>query len=234
MEPFPRFQNRHDAGQQLAQQLTPYAAQKPVVIGLPRGGVIVAVAIATQLQAPLEICLVRKLGLPTNPELAMGAIAEPNICLLDHALIRAQQLLPSQVQAVIAQEKQRLQQRTLIYEPFRPHISLRNRCLIVVDDGIATGASLRVALIAMQKQTPSQLIVAVPVVCSDQHWQQRLAPDLSAQITLVTLETFQDLPAISYAYLDFAQVNDQEVCQALAQANPRPYEQSLQISPGSY
>jgi putative phosphoribosyl transferase len=226
MEPLPRFQNRHDAGQQLAQQLMPYAKQLPVVIGLPRGGVIVALEIARQLQAPLEVCLVRKLGLPTNPELAMGAITEQGVCLLDQALIRAQRLLVSQVQTVIAREKQRLEQRALLYKSFRSRLDLHNRCLIVVDDGIATGASLRVALIALQKQAPAQIIIAVPVVCSGKHLHQWLSPE----ITVVAVQTHQDLPAISHAYLDFEQVSDEAVCRALAIANPSPHEQSLRSS----
>ncbi|WP_346290376.1 phosphoribosyltransferase [Sphaerothrix gracilis] len=209
-----RFHNRTDAGRQLAQKLSQYA-QRPdvIVLALPRGGVPVAYEIATALQVPLDLCLVRKLGVPDRPELAMGAIASPNIRILNQEILASLDLSPQAVEQVTRHEQQELARRDRCYRGSRPFPHLRDRSVIVVDDGIATGSTIRAAIAAIKYQSPAQIIVAVPVAPSS------TAAVLKPQVdNLVCLKLPDSLYSISLWYEDFSQTSDQEVQQLLSQA----------------
>ncbi len=217
-----RFQNRTEAGRQLAQQLLCYANQADVlVLGLPRGGVPVAYEIAKRLNVPLDICLVRKLGVPKHPELAMGAIAS-NVRILNLDVIHWLDIPEAVIDEVMQRERQELQRRDRTYrthahssgEMYFPPISAKGKTLIVVDDGIATGSTLRAAIGLLRQQEPTKIIVAVPVAppstCQE---LQELVDDV------VCLMTPERLGSIGFWYEDFTQLSDEEVCQLLERAS---------------
>ncbi|NEQ29785.1 MAG: phosphoribosyltransferase [Leptolyngbya sp. SIO4C5] len=209
-----RFHNRTDAGRQLAQKLSQYARRPDVIVlALPRGGVPVAYEIATALQVPLDLCLVRKLGVPDRPELAMGAIASPNIRILNQEIIASLDLSPQVVEQVTRHEQQELARRDRCYRGSRPFPPLRDRSVVVVDDGIATGSTIRAAIAAIKYQSPARIMVAVPVAPSS------TAAVLKPQVdNLVCLKLPDSLYSISLWYEDFSQTSDQEVQQLLSQA----------------
>jgi putative phosphoribosyl transferase len=206
-----RFRDRADAGRQLAQQLLNYANNsQAIVLGLPRGGLPVAHPIAQTLQLPLDICLVHKLGVPGEPEVAMGAIDLQGRRYLNNRIITALKISPARIDRVAEIELRELQRRDLIYRGDRPPINLQDRIAIVVDDGLATGATMRSAIEAIQLQSPAQIVVAVPVAFGD-----------AVDELLDTVDLFVCLmmPAPFYAigswYDDFDQTTDAQVCAAL-------------------
>ncbi|NJL86633.1 MAG: phosphoribosyltransferase [Leptolyngbyaceae cyanobacterium SM1_1_3] len=209
-----RFHNRTEAGQQLAQALLRYANRPDVIVlTLPRGGVPVAYEVATTLQVPLDLCLVRKLGVPDRPELAMGAIASPDICILNHDIIDSLKLSAAAFAQVVRYEEQELARRDRCYRGDRPAPDLRDRIVIVIDDGVATGSTLRAAIAALKLQSPAQLIVAVPVA------PQSTAKLLKQEVDdFVCLKQPEHLYSISLWYEDFSQTSDAEVKQLLSQA----------------
>lgn len=214
-----RFKDRREAGQALARRLQRYLENRdlecpPIVLGLPRGGIILGYEIAMALQAPLDVCLVRKLGLPRQPELAMGAIAAHGYEWLDDRMIKAQRVSTAQIHDVMQHELALLQHRAKRYAPYRPVLSLQNRTVIVTDDGVATGATLMAALEDVRSQQPREIIIAMPVMAAS----IRLRPPADTYPQIVLHQPTQ-LLAIGYAYEDFTQVSDLEVCQALQQAN---------------
>ncbi|WOD40283.1 phosphoribosyltransferase [Nodosilinea sp. E11] len=212
-----QFQNRTDAGRQLAALLKPYAHHPGgLVLGLPRGGVPIAYEVAQALGLPWDICLVRKLGVPDHRELAMGAIASSGVQVLNDEVLNRLQIAPSTVSAVTATELQELQRRDRVYRGERPQPTLRDRTLILVDDGIATGLTMRAAIAVLKPQQPARLIVAVPVAPPETY------RTLQAEVDeVVCLALPDDLHAISLWYADFAQLTDAEVCELLTQS-PRP------------
>ena len=159
-----RFRNRTDAGQQLAARLTEYGGRSDVIVlALPRGGVPVASEVATRLKAPLDVFLVRKLGVPGHPELAMGAIAEGGVEVLSEDLIRDLGIPHALVQQVAVRERLELERRDVLYRGGRQAPAVRDRTVIVVDDGLATGSSMQAAVLALRQHAPARIVVAVPV-----------------------------------------------------------------------
>ena len=209
-----RFADRSEAGQQLAAQLRSYADRADVwVLGLPRGGVPIAYEIAKALHLPLDICLVRKLGVPEQPELAMGAIASGGIMVLNQEVLRSFHISDSVVQKVAAVEQQELERREQVYRGNRPMPEVSDRTVILADDGIATGSTLRAAVAILREQEPERIVVAVPVAPPASCEQLKTVVD-----ELICLVTPDRLYSIGQWYQDFSQTTDAEVCQLLEQA----------------
>lgn len=217
MRPLPdRFRNRVDAGRQLSARLSQYAHRSDVtVVGLPRGGVPVAAEVAAALEAPLDICVVRKLGAPTQPELAIGAIAEGGVRILNEALVRDLGLSAGEVEAAISREGAELDHRVARFKAGRPVQSLQRRTVILVDDGLATGATMEAAVASVRRQSPERVVVAVPVG----------PPDTCRRLTtladdVVCLSSPEPFSAVGEWYQVFDQTSDQEVA-ALLTSQPR-------------
>jgi putative phosphoribosyl transferase len=212
-----RFKNRTEAGRVLAERLSAYANRPntldTLVLGLPRGGMPVAYEVATALNAPLDVFVVRKLGVPGHEELAMGAIATGGGRSLNPDVIEYLGIPEEVVDEVAEREEQELKRRERHYRDHRPPHSPRDRVTILVDDGLATGATMRAAAIAVRQQQPASLVVAVPVAsiqtCDD---LRSLADEV---ICLYTPEPFY---AVGLWYEDFSQTTDDEVRDLLARA----------------
>jgi putative phosphoribosyl transferase len=208
------FADRREAGRFLASKLKEYADRPDVlVLALPRGGVPVAYEVAQALHAPLDIFLVRKLGLPGREELAMGAIASGGVIVLNEDVVRALGITQDVLESVIAAEHKELERRERSYRGDRPPPDVRGRTVILVDDGLATGSTMRAAVAALRRQGPARIVVAVPIgapeTCSE---FEREADDV---ICAVTPEPFY---AVGLWYGDFSQTTDEEVRELLAQA----------------
>lgn len=214
-----KFRNRREAGRLLADQLQAYQNQPDVlVLGLPRGGVPVAFEIAQALQAPLDICLVQKLGVPDHAELAMGAIASGGVRVLNNSVLNSLGITNDTVDRVAAQAQQELQRRDRLYRGDRPEPDIQGQTIILVDDGVATGSTMRAALEVLQAQQPGQLIVAIPVAPPEVCLSLKAKAD--EVICLVRPAPFH---ALSFWYEDFDQMSDDTVQQLLAQtAAPIP------------
>ncbi|MDB9313398.1 phosphoribosyltransferase [Spirulina sp. CS-785/01] len=209
------FRDRQDAGQKLGQQLRSYAQQEDVlVLGLARGGVPVAVEVAQQLQVPVDAFIVRKLGLPGHSEMAMGAIASGGIRVLNEALVEQQKISQAQIQEVVNQEQAELTRRENLYYGEDGLQEIQNRTIILVDDGIATGATMHVAALALRQKNPKKIIAAIPL-CAP----QTATPDHLGVDEVVCLETPDPLRAISLWYEKFEQVSDEEVQQLLQEGS---------------
>jgi erythromycin esterase-like protein/predicted phosphoribosyltransferase len=213
-----RFHDRIDAGGQLAQRLTEYAGRSDaIVLGLPRGGVPVAAEIARRLRIPLDVCLVRKLGVPGHPELAMGAIAAGGIEVLSHDLIRQLHLPHAAIQQVAVRERLELDRRDATYRGSRRPPALRDRTVILVDDGLATGSTMQAAILAVRAQSPARIVVAVPVGARDTC--QRVGR-MADQVVCVSMpEPFE---AVGLWYEDFSPTTDGEVKRLLAETGRVP------------
>jgi putative phosphoribosyl transferase len=210
----PRFRQRSEAGALLAEQLADQAGREDVIVlALPRGGVPVGFEVARRLKAPLDVLVVRKLGVPGHEELAMGAIAAGGIEYRDESVIASLQVPPARVAEVVRRERAELARREKAYRGDRPFPPLAGRTVIVVDDGIATGATMRAAVRALQTRRPAAIIVAAPV--ASESAIQALAPEVTAVVTLLIPEAFF---AIGQFYEDFGQTTDQEVKDLLARA----------------
>ena len=201
------FHDRRHAGRVLARQLAHYAGDpRVVVLALPRGGVPVAFEIARALDAPLDVFLVRKLGVPGHEELAMGAIASGDIRLINEEVVRAYDVSDADIEAVTAVEQQELERRERIYRDNRPLPALHDRTVILVDDGLATGATMRVAILALRQESPARIVVAVPVAAAETCDDFRTLVD-----DVVCAETPSPFYAVGLWYEDFAQTTDEEV-----------------------
>jgi putative phosphoribosyl transferase len=208
-----RFQTRTEAGQQLATRLKAYANRPDVwVLGLPRGGVPVAYEVAKALNVPLDICLVRKLGVPGHQELAMGAIASGGVRVLNYDVISWLGILEKTIDKVAIAELRELQRRDRAYRGDRPQPDVRNRTVILIDDGIATGSTMRAAITVLKSQHPARLIVAIPVAPAETC--DELRTEVDDIVCLLTPEPFY---AIGLWYENFAQTTDEEVRHLLAQ-----------------
>jgi len=213
-----RFRQRFEAGALLAEQLAGHAGRNDVVVlALPRGGVPVGFEVARRLKAPLDVLIVRKLGVPGQEELAMGAIAAGGIEYRDEAVIASLQVPPASVAEVVRRERTELARRERAYRGERPFPSLAGRTVIVVDDGIATGSTMRAAVRALRTRRPAAIIVAAPV--ASESAIQALAPDVTAVVTLLIPEDFF---AIGQFYEDFGQTTDEEVKDLLARGTRGP------------
>jgi putative phosphoribosyl transferase len=202
-----RFPNRALAGRSLAAELVSYAHHPNVVVlGLPRGGVPVAWEVAQALSAPLDICLVRKLGTPAHPEIAMGAIAAGGIRVLNHDVIKWLGISDREIAEVSEIELKELQRRRAAYRDGRPALDVRDRIVMIVDDGLATGSTMKAAIALLKPQQPQQIIVAVPVAPA------QVCQDLKKQVDrVICLSNPEPFYAIGFWYKDFAQVTDDEV-----------------------
>jgi putative phosphoribosyl transferase len=206
------FANRQAAGRELASELAKKRLVDPVVLALPRGGVPVAAEIAKSLKAPLDLVLVRKIGVPFQPELAVAAVVdggEPQIVVNDD-VINLAGLDREYIDREVKRELAEIERRREAYLRGRPRVPLEGRTLIVVDDGIATGASIRAALKALRRRGPKALILAVPVAPADT--VEALRPEVDQLICLATPEPFF---AIGIHYVDFRQLSDEEVVSIL-------------------
>jgi putative phosphoribosyl transferase len=211
-----KFVDRVDAGRQLAERLHGYADQDVVVLGLPRGGVPVAFEVAAALGAPLDVIVVRKLGVPFQPELAMGAIGEEGALVMNEEVLRAAQITPDELARVEAKERRSLLSRVQWIRGDRPRVDLAGRTVIVVDDGIATGSTARAACQVARAQGAAKVVLAAPVAPVET--SARFADDADELVVVVTPEPFY---AVGQFYLDFSEVSDQDVMRVLAGA-PRP------------
>lgn len=209
------FRDRRDAGRVLAGLLEQYAGRPDVVVlGLPRGGVPVAYEVAAALDAPLDVFLVRKLGVPGQEELALGAIASGGVVVLNEDVVRALSITPEQIQQLAEREGRELLRRERAYREGRPPLDLTGRTVIVVDDGLATGASMRAAILALREQQPARVVVAVPAAPESSRRELEAMAD-----EVVCATTPSPFLAVGYSYWDFTQVTDEEV-RDLLRASP--------------
>jgi putative phosphoribosyl transferase len=208
------FADRREAGRYLAGKLTEYADRPDVlVLALPRGGVPVAYEVARALHAPLDVFLVRKLGVPGREELAMGAIATGGVLVLNEEVVRHLGIPREVLQAAIAAQQEELERRERIYRGDRPPPDVRGRTVILVDDGLATGSTMRAAVAALRRQGPARIVVAVPIG----------APETCAEFDreadeVVCAMTPQPFYAVGLWYGDFSQTTDEEVRELLEKA----------------
>ncbi len=210
-----RFKDRRDAGRVLARKLSNYVGQTDVIVlALPRGGVPVAYEVALALRAPLDIFLVRKLGLPGREELAIGAIASGDIRVLNEDIIRVLSVPEEVINIVACNELQELQRREHNYRGNRPALDIRDRNVILIDDGLATGASMRAAVIGVRAKAPSRIVIAVPAAAPE--LCNAFKFEVDEIVCGMTPEPFYGL---SRWYEDFSQTTDAEVRMFLAEAN---------------
>ena len=206
-----RFSDRTDAGQQLASRLSDYRDRPDtIVLALPRGGVPVASEVAQSLGAPLDVFLVRKLGVPGHSELAMGAIAAGGVEVLNDALIRELRIPAAIVRQVAAREQLELDRRDRLFRGERPQPNVRGKTVILIDDGLATGATMEAAIVALRRRDPAAIVVAAPVGAKETC--DRLAR-LADRLVCVLMP--QSLEAVGLWYEDFTQTSDEEVRAAL-------------------
>jgi putative phosphoribosyl transferase len=206
------FRNRQEAGLKLANQLAKLDLREPVVLALPRGGIPVAVEIARVLKAPIDLVIVRKVGAPRNPELAVAAIVDDNPpeVVLNREIVETYGLDDAELRTLIDRERPELERRRLAYRGRREPVSITGKTAIVVDDGVATGTTMKVAIRALKRRSPREIIVAVPVS----------PPDGVIELTreadrIVCLSQPVRFHALGYYYRDFPQLSDEEVIAAL-------------------
>ena len=208
------FENRTEAGRKLAKRLSGYANRNDVIVlGVPRGGVPVAFEISQALKVPLDVFLVRKLGAPGQEELAMGAIASGGVRILDRETIEALGVSDLDIESITSKEQKELQRRERAYRGGRPPLDVHEKTVIVVDDGIATGSSLRAGIKALRQMKPARIVVAVPVAPASTCGHLEREVD-----ELVCLDTPELFYAIGQFYADFSQVTDEEVQGLLRQS----------------
>jgi putative phosphoribosyl transferase len=208
-----RFQNRAQAGRLLAAELKGYAGRPDVVVfGLARGGVPIAREVAIRLQAPLDVFLVRKLGAPAQEELALGAIASGGFVFLNEKLVQSLRVSRQVLDKVLARECLELERRGRAYRTNAP-VEIRDRVAVLVDDGLATGASMRVAVMAMRQRQPSRVVVAVPVADGQTVEEFRQVAD-----EIVCAQIPDDFVGVGRGYENFDQTSDEEVRRWLAEA----------------
>jgi putative phosphoribosyl transferase len=209
-----RFANRTEAGEVLATKLAAYANRPDVlVLGLPRGGVPVAFAVAKALHVPLDVFLVRKLGVPGHDELAMGAIATGGMRVLNDEAVRYLHIPDEVIEAVAARELQEIKRQEHLYRNDHSAPEVRGRTVILVDDGLATGSTMRAAVATLRQQQPARVIVAVPIAAPE------TCEALSTEVDeIVCARTPAPFYAVGQWYRDFSQTTDEEVRELLAQA----------------
>lgn len=209
------FENRAAAGRRLATQLRHLRSEDPVVLGLPRGGVPVAYEVAEALGAPLDVIVVRKLGVPVQPELAMGAIGEDGVRILDPDVLRILQVPASELATVEARERAELERRARRFRGVLGRVPLEGRTVVIVDDGVATGSTARAACHVVREHKAARLVLAVPVAPPD--WSARLGSDADELVCVATPEPFC---AIGRFYADFSQTSDQQVLACIRRRHP--------------
>lgn len=210
------FVNRQDAGERLAPMLAHLRPRDPIVLGLPRGGVPVAAIVADVLDAPLDVIVVRKLGTPRNPEYAIGAIGEDGVRILDEAAMRMVGVGHDQVASIERAECDELARRAALFRRGQPRLDLTGRTAVIVDDGVATGATAAVACRIARALGAETVVLAVPV--APRQWKDLLRDEADE---LIAVETPAPFYAVGFWYSDFRQTTDDEVVAALA-ARLRP------------
>jgi putative phosphoribosyl transferase len=214
---FRRFKDRGDAGQQLARMLTHLHGQNVIVLGLPRGGLAVAYEVAHHLGAPLDVLNVRKIGVPWHPELAMGAVAAGGVRVLNDEIILATGVTQNVLDEETALQRSEIDRREELYRGGRPALALAGRVVVLVDDGIASGATVRAAIAVVRAQHPARLVLAAPVA------QASVAAELAQEVDeLVCVRKPADLYAISVWYDTFPQLTDRDVRTILGRAQVEP------------
>ena len=208
------FRDRQEAGQKLGASLDLLQLKDPIVLALPRGGVPVAAEVAKALKAPLDLVIVRKVGAPGNPELAVAAIVDgdPPDVVLNREIVEAYALDDSALRVLIAQERPELERRRAAYRGKELPLSVAGKTVIVVDDGAATGTTMKVAIRALKRRSPRKIIVALPVAPVD------TADELAQEADLICLNQPARFRALSYYYGNFPQLSDNEVLDIMALA----------------
>jgi putative phosphoribosyl transferase len=210
-----RFRDRHDAGRLLGQELARRPLRAPVILGLPRGGVPVAAEVAVRLGAPLDVLVVRKLGLPEHPELAMGAVGEGGVTVLNPDVVGSSGITRERLEEVARRERAEVESRSERFRRGRPGLGLAGRTAVIVDDGAATGATARAACLIARAQGAQRVVLAVPV--APPRVVDSLAEDGDADEVLC-LHAPRDFGAVGAFYEDFSQVPDAEVVRILGTA----------------
>lgn len=212
-----RFSNRKEAGRRLAAELASFKdGGSAIVLALPRGGVPVGYEIAKELNIPLDVQVVRKLGVPGQPELAFGAIGPGGVAVFNERLLGQLNLGRNAVRNVIESETAELKRRENLYRANRPAPILKGRTVILVDDGLATGATMRAAVESVRRQAPGKMIVAVPVAAPDVCAAFEREPD----VTCICAVTPEPLYGVGWWYEDFEQTGDEKVCRLLDELRP--------------
>ena len=222
-----RFRDRADAGRQLAADLREYAGRDDVIVlGLPRGGIPVAYEVARALDVPLDIFLVRKLGVPGHEELAMGAIASGGLRVLNEPLVEELRISEAVINAVEARERQEMRRRDRLYRGSRPAPDVSGKTVIIVDDGLATGATFRAAALALRQLDPAWIVGAVPVASAD------ICHALEADVDeMICAETPEPFFAVGLWYDEFGPTSDEEVTDLLRRA--QEWQAATYRSPGA-
>jgi putative phosphoribosyl transferase len=216
------FRDRAEAGRVLATKLMGFAGRGDVVVlALPRGGAVVGYEVAQALNAPLDVFVVRKLGTPGQPELAMGAIASGGVIVLNPDVVHGLNISDEVIREVAAREQQEVERREREYRGTRPPLAVRHQAVILVDDGLATGSTMRAAVRAVRDRDPAAIVVAVPVAAASTCDELRSESEVDHVICLATPERFQ---AVGQWYEEFPQVSDEEVRELLERsaAEQRP------------
>jgi len=201
------FENRRDAGKQLAKELSEFKGQNDaIVLGLPRGGIPVAYEVAKALELPLDVFIVRKLGVPGQPELAMGAIASGDIKVMNESVVRNAGISDQQIEEVAQKEKEELKKREKAYRGARPDIDLQGKTVLIVDDGLATGASMRAAISALREHNPKKIIAAIPTAPRD------TCQEFESEVDqIICLRTPSPFWGVGGSYQNFSQTTNEEV-----------------------
>lgn len=207
------FADRIDAGRVLAQHLSEYRGSNTVVVGLPRGGVPVAAVVAKALGASLEICVVRKVGIPGREELAMGAVAEGGVLVIEPQIVQLARISDTDLQSVVAVKHAEVEERVHRFRGARPRADVHGKVVIVVDDGLATGSTARAALTSLRQQGAQRLVLAVPVASAD---SLQTLEDVADDV--VCPHALTDFWAVGMWYDDFRQTSDQDVVDLLARS----------------
>jgi len=223
----PPFEDREDAGRRLAERLARYRDERPVVFALPRGGVPVGYEISRSLGVPLDVFVSRKLGAPGQPEFGIGAVAPGGVRVLNGNIVERLGIPDDYLEAVTRRELAEVERRLRHFRGGRPEPDVRDRTVILVDDGLATGVTARAAVESLRRLGPRRLILAAPV-CAAQT-AELLGPEVDE---LVCLEAPSDLGAIGFWYLDFSQTSDEEVIELLERARQRGEERAVRIPVG--
>lgn len=210
------FLDRRDAGRKLAKSLVAYRDRDTIVLGMPRGGVVVAYEVALELDVPLDVIVARKLGAPWNPEFGIGAIAPGNITILDRESTGMLGISESQLGQLIDREKTEMEHRLRKFRGDRPFPDLEAKTVILVDDGLATGVTARAALASVSKRKPDEVVLAIPVCAPDS--LKRIRREAHR---IICLHSPEDFRAVGNYYQDFSQTSDEEVIALLKSAENR-------------